>query len=388
MSSDHFFSIGFVQRLMQEHNLQKQIVVKKIQPFEVDNSASILAVLTSGRTSREIGHFGIKVTYEEDGVQQVRKMVMKIKPHGTEIVEMLNSLAQGCGGRLAEVYDKFKTRTGFQQTHVREQEIYKKLSPAIAPEIFGLYTDNREEVYIILMEFLQDVELLNLVMQTNLWTDEHIKETLKEMAWWHTSMLEVTSPLDMKLWDDAPSLSYMLELKPLWQALLDNASKNFPYLYTEERVQILQAGIDNIETRWSVLVNLPKTLVHNDCNPRNSCFKFVDGHKTFCLYDWELSTFHIPQYDVVEFLSFVLDEDRYDQRNNYIEFYRQELSKQTGQYTDAKVFREELKFAAYDFALHRVGMYMMAHTVSPYPFLPRVVNSLFDTFKNEPVVIG
>jgi hypothetical protein len=64
-------------------------------------------------------------------------------------------------------------------------------------------------------------------------------------------------------------------------------------------------------------------------------------------------------------------------------FYRQELSKQTGQYTDAEVFIKELKFAAYDFALHRVGMYMMAHTVSPYPFLPRVVNSLFDTLKRS-----
>jgi hypothetical protein len=238
MSSNHFFSIGFVQRLMQEHNLQKQIVVKEVQPFEVDNSASILAVLTSGRTKREIGHFGITVTYEEDGVQQIRKMVMKIKPHGTEIVKMLNSLAQACGGRLAEVYDKFKTRTGFQQTHVREQEIYKKLSPAITPEIFGLYTDNSEEVYIILMELLEDVELLNSVMQTDLWTDVHIEEGLKQMANWHTSMLDTSSTLDMKLWDDAPSLSYMQELKPLWQALLENASKNFPGLYTEERVQI------------------------------------------------------------------------------------------------------------------------------------------------------
>lgn len=388
MTSENFLSKEFVQQLMQDHQPGKIISVKGIEQIEVDNSASILAVLTSGRTNRMIGHFGLKVSYEEDGVQQVRKMVMKIKPHGTEIVEMLNSLAQACGGSLTEVYSRFKTRTGFQQTHIREQEIYKKLSPSFTPEIFGLYTENEKEVYVILMEYLEGVELLNSVMQPEQWTDEHIREVLKQMAEWHAYMLSTTSALDLSLWDDAPSLSYMLQLTPLLQALLDNAASNFPDLYTKERVKLLQKAIDNVEARWTSLTDLPKTLIHNDCNPRNSCFKNDGGKKKFCLYDWELSTFHIPQYDVVEFLCFVLDKDRYYQRNKYIEFYRQRLSELTGRYTDAEVFNQELRLAAYDFALHRVGMYMMAHTVSPYPFLPRVVNSFFDTVKQEvPVAI-
>ena len=31
------------------------------------------------------------------------------------------------------------------------------------------------------------------------------------------------------------------------------------------------------------------------------------------------------------------------------------------------------------FGLHRLGMYLMAHALSPYPYLPRVVASYFDT---------
>jgi thiamine kinase-like enzyme len=325
-----------------------------------------------------VGHFGIEVTYEQDGTEQVRRMVMKIKPHGNEIVEMLNSLAQVCGGKLADVYNTFKSRTGFQQTHTREQEIYKKLAPCFTPEIFGLRTDHINEVYVILMEYLENVELLNSVMQPEQWSDQHIKITLSQMAQWHASMLNTTATLNMQLWDDVPSLAYMQQLTPLWQALLDNASINFPELYTNERVQLLQHAIDNISDRWRVLEALPQTFIHNDCNPRNSCFKKAGTKQLFCLYDWELSTFHIPQYDVVEFLSFVIDADRYNLRADYIEFYRRELSKHTGAYTDARVFNAELEMAAYDFALHRIGMYMMAHTVSPYRFLPRVVNSLFD----------
>ena len=379
-----YCSPAFIQQLMQAHQPKKNITVKTVEKFSIDNSASILAVLTAQRTTGMVGHAGLQVAYEEAGVPQVRRMVLKIKPHGTEIVEMLNSLAQACGGQLAPVYEKYKTKSGFQYTHVREQEIYGKLSPSFSPEIFGLHTDDQQQVYMILMEYLEEVELLNSVMQPALWTNEHITAALQQLAGWHASMLKTTSTLDLSLWDDAPSLPYMQELTPLWQALLDHAATCFPDLYTTDRVELLQQAIHHIPDRWRFLSHLPKTLIHNDCNPRNACFKQADDKKKFCLYDWELSTFHIPQYDVVELLCFVLDKDRYSHRAGYIEYYRQELHKHTGQYADAAQFNYALELAALDFALHRVGMYVMAHTVNPYPFLPRVIDSLFDTISRRP----
>ena len=383
MSQPDYISLAFVQQLMQEHAPQKSIRVQAVEQFGMDNSASILALLTAGRTGSMIGHVAIKVNYEEEGIPQVRRMVMKIKPHGSEIAEALNGLAQACGEPLAGVYNAYKEKTGFQQTHTREQEVYKKLAPASSPEIFGLYTDNRQQVYVILMEYLEEVELLNSVMQPALWTSKHIEEALSAMAAWHASMLNTSATLNMHLWEDAPSMQYMQELTPLWHALLDHAATRFPALYSTERVQLLREAIGSIQDRWRFLDGLPKTLVHNDCNPRNSCFKIAGGKKKFCLYDWELCTFHIPQYDVVELLCFVLDEGSYGLRPGYIEFYRQQLHQHTGSYTDKQAFNKELQFAALDFALHRMGMYMMAHTVSPYPFMPRVVNSLFDTISKS-----
>ena len=82
---------------------------------------------------------------------------------------------------------------------------------------------------------------------------------------------------------------------------------------------------------------------------------------------------------MVELLSFVLDEDRYHLRLGYFEHYRQALHALTGRYADADAFRIGAGYAALDFGLHRLGMYLMAHSVSPYPFLPRVANSYFDT---------
>ncbi len=83
----------------------------------------------------------------------------------------------------------------------------------------------------------------------------------------------------------------------------------------------------------------------------------------------------------MELLSFVLDADRYHLRPAYFEFYRNALAQYTDAYAGKALFYAAAKGAAYDFGLHRLGMYMMAHRIGPYPFLPRVVNSYFNTLE-------
>lgn len=376
---------------MRAHAPEADIRVMDVSPLGIDNSASILSVLTAGRWERPIGHFGLQVLFKKEGQAFSRNMVLKVKPHGSEIVEMLNALAGACGEKLAPVYEKHKWLTGFQHTHRRELEVYAKLPALLQPEIFGLLADEENDAYYILMEYLQEVDLMNSSMELHKWTDAHIREALKEMAAWHGSQLEKRNNLDKSYWDDAPSAAYMEELRPLWQALLENASQNFPELYTPARKEKLQRAIDALPAYWQELEKMPKTLVHNDCNPRNICFKRTgEGVGSFCLYDWELATLHVPQYDAVELLSFVLDVDKYALREGYLEFYRQQLDERTGMFGDKDTFRRGAALAAFDFGLHRLGMYMMAHTVSPYPFLPRVVNSYFDglTVGNERLAVS
>jgi hypothetical protein len=381
MQHPEFFSPDFIEKLMRNHAPERNIRVQNVQPLAVDNSASILVALTSGRTEKAIGHFGLAVTYEADGKMQTRNMVMKLKPHGSEISEMLNFLASACGGELPAVYAQYKTQTGFQNTHMRELEIYGKMPSELTPEMYGLHADETTDTYIILMEYLQEVDLLNSVMAPETWTDKHIRRALKQIAVWHAENLEKTPVVNSTFWADSASPEYMQELAPLWEKLLQNAAAKFPELYTPERTAFLEEAIIQIPAYSKELDSMPKTLVHNDLNPRNTCFKNTNGEIQFCVYDWELSTFHVPQYDVAEFLSFVLDADRYHLRPEYLEFYRQQLHKLTGKFSDIESFERGFALAALDFGLHRIGMYMMAHSVSPYPFLPRVVNSLFNTFE-------
>ena len=379
MNRSDYFSPAFVEGMMRRHALEKNIRVLRVQPLAVDNSASILAVLTAGRSEKAIGHFGLDVLLESEGKRQSRRMVMKLKPHGREIADMLASLAAACGEPLARVYSPYKSLTGFANTHRREVEVYGNLADGMQPRIFGLHADDKTESYAILMEYLEDVSLLNSVMRPEDWTDAHIKQALRQLAAWHAAHLGKSFALRPDDASDAPCRGYMTGLSPLWEALLDNAARKFPGLYTPARVQRMRTAIDTIPAYWQELEKMPRTLVHNDLNPRNTCFKGAGPTLRFCAYDWELATCHVPQYDVVELLSFVLDRERYAQRGAYLEFYRQALHDRTGLYADAQGFRRGAALAARDFGLHRLGLYLMGHSVSPYPFLPRVVESYFDT---------
>ncbi|UOG74860.1 aminoglycoside phosphotransferase family protein [Hymenobacter tibetensis] len=368
---------AFLEAMLAAHAPHQTVRVLSVVPFPLDNSASILVTLTAGQSTKTIGHFGLTVTLDVDGERQVHDMVLKVKPNGREISAMLASLAVACGGELAAVYPSVATRTGFQHTHKRELEVCQL--PAADPivRIWGTYADDEAEVYCVLMEYLQDVTLLNSVMAPHAWTDQHLRTALTQLATWHARYL--TTGASVPSWLDIPSAAYMQEMSPLWAALLTNAATHFPDLYTTERTELLRAAIQQIPSYWAWQANRPKTLIHNDLNPRNTCFKMQHNALHLCAYDWELATYQVPSYDVVELLCFVLTEDRYHLRHEYLEHYRQVLHNLTGHYADAAAFRREVGYAALDFGLHRLGLYLMAHAVSPYPFLPRVVNSYFDT---------
>ncbi|TYZ07419.1 aminoglycoside phosphotransferase family protein [Hymenobacter lutimineralis] len=376
MKTADYFAPAYLERLLRTTLPSAQVLA--VEPFALDNSASILAVLTAGQSERPIGHYGLRVRYSSPAGEQTENLVLKLKPPGAEISAMLQSLATACGGELGAVYPAHMLQTGFANTHHRELTVYAQPQAGLMPRIRGLHQDEATGVYAILMEHLgEDLQLMNSVMHPEQWTDAHLRAALSQLAEWHAGhLLPAGAPPP---WADAPTLDYMLAQRPLWQALLNNAASHLPELYLSSRTAQLQAALDALPAYWPELAAAPHTLVHNDLNPRNTCFRQTDEGLQLCAYDWELATYHVPVYDVVELLCFVLTPERYAQRLDYLEFYRQQLHARTQQFADADHFRRITGLAAFDFGLHRLGMYLMAHTVSPYPFLPRVVDSYFDT---------
>ena len=101
----------------------------------------------------------------------------------------------------------------------------------------------------------------------------------------------------------------------------------------------------------TTLSSAPQTLSHNDCNPRNMCLRLPHSMyksemmlknsnepvipypdlRKMCVYDWELACIDVPQHDIAEFLSFVLQPSTpLSTWLELLDFYRQHLQFYSG----------------------------------------------------------
>lgn len=371
MSTLPFLQAEHLSRLL-ENKFGGPIKVEGVQTYSIDNSASILVTLTSQQTDSLIGHFGLKLTGAWQGKQHQHRMVLKVKPHGREIANMLAGLAHLSNEQLGQVYESHTASTGFFNTHSREIEVYQKLPHTIQPAIYGYLHATEEDAYQVLMEDLTGYTGLNSVMAVNKWTNLQLETALSALASWHTFASDKRNLLSAGSWNDTDQPNYWQQEAPLWKALLEKGAARFPECYADGLVEALNLGLDQMEILQPQLNSLPKTLIHNDANPRNSCFR-PDG--SFCLYDWELSCSHVPVYDAMELLSFVLEPNRYDLIPYFLYYYRMALCRQWPVWESDVMWQQSMELAWYEFGWHRLGMYMMAHGVAPYPFLPRVLQA-------------
>ena len=365
-----------------------QVKVTEYKPLLLDNSASILSDLTATNLKKKVGHFLYEIHWEKNGKKGKTKVVLKVKPTDIEIVNMLNSMAQACGQPLSSLYAEHKFGTGFRKCHTREIGIYQMSDPwftAITPRIFHTWRDDENEIFVIAMEYLENMSHLNSVHDIRIWEKPFIKDVLKDIAKFHGLYLGNIQEVIKKEWIDFPTSATMSQMAPLWEELIHYNALEFPKLYTKSRVKILYRLLSHILNIWIGIENSPRTLIHNDFNPRNICLRKVRNGHRLCVYDWELSTIHAPQRDICEFLAFVLPPGTENRiRKNYVDYYRKELEKSSGRVLNAMEFLEVYNLCCYDFALTRLGLYTMAHSFKEYEFLPRVLDSHFEYLDSIP----
>lgn len=373
-NKEYYFTKEFISEIMSTRYEGKNISVKSVSRFEIDNSASILVTLTSASSDSFIGHYGLEVDYIVDQKSYKRKMVMKVKPHGRAISEMLSGLSNLCSEEVYKTYHPVKEITGFQNTHDKEINIYKSHTADFFPEIFGYYKNEENDLYIVLMEYFNNPIMLNSVMDTNGWDYDKISIGVNAIIKW-TDLNYNNTKWYTKLYNDSRNINQIEKLLPCWNALLENAVNRFPELYNDNLNNKLKFGISKFVELFTKTNNLPKSIIHNDFNPRNAFFKKNGAELNICVYDWELAFEYFPVYDLIEFLSFTsstINEKQIDDFFNKL--YLSIRDKRENSITKHEYFDTAL-LSAYDFGLHRLGMYMMAHSVSKYPFIPHLVKN-------------
>lgn len=368
-----------------------RIQVEAVEALALESKgSSIITELTGHKVNKLVGHFPFRL-HTVDG--EAVPVMAKVKPLDAEVILMVNSMAAMCDSRLSQEFKHFRDRLGFRGCHVRELAVMSQRDPRFlrhAPLVYGVVQDDEREAYVIVQELLQGLELMDTADDTSSWMREHIEAAIRGIAEVHSIWYGREEELLRQPWlMDPPTAAGMAEKQRLWELLGAHAREEFPEWFSEEDQAIHRAIVNDIGNWWADIEKMPRTLVHNDFNPRNIAFRRQGGELLLCAWDWELATLHLPQHDLAELLAFTLHDplDPAD-LDHYIELHRTELERHSGRAIDPAEWRYGYKLALRDLLVNRMPMYVMAHTFRHYEFMERAYRTFREMLVREGVRVS
>src|SRR5262249_4232016 len=201
------------------------------------------------------------------------------------------------------------------------------------------------------------------------WSRDHIEAAIRGIAEVHSVWLGREDELRKQPWLGAvASAAQRADMRELWDSFAVHAANELPHLMTPATLEHTRPLIGSVGKWWTGLEAMPRTLIHNDFNPRNVAILREDGGALrMVAYDWELATVHVPQRDLVEMLAFVLNPASPDEDiDHYIEVHRLALERASGHPLHPVVWREGSALALRGLAIRRFGYSLVGHTRPPY----------------------
>ncbi len=359
--------------------------VTGVLDLNVTLGSSIITELTARKIRKLAGLFPLRLVHDGAGrsprTPDHTDVVVKAKPLDQEVIVMLNAMAGLCGGDLADAYARSQERTGFQGCDVRELAVYAQDDPRFTrhvPRVLGSHRDDDREAFVLVLERIDDAVLIDTADDTSAWAPAHVDAVLEGLGEIHSIWLGRDDDLLARdLVGRPPSAAETAELTDLWEALADHAAEEFPELMGPDDLEAQRMAVKSIPEWWPELEAMPRTLVHNDCNPRNVALRAdPEGPHGFrlCAYDWELATLAVPQHDLAEFLCFVLTpEAGVEAVDHHVDVHRRALERAAGVELDPAVWRRGFDLSLRDLMVNRFALYLMAHTFRDYRFMARVL---------------
>ncbi|HET7216546.1 MAG TPA: thioester reductase domain-containing protein [Vicinamibacterales bacterium] len=373
-------TMGFFARAL-------KMTVDSAQFIDQLSDHSIISELTAWRSGQPSGLFRYRLACEG----QERTVVVKIKPADRETIAVGEALAQLCDDRLACAYTRFSGRLGLAGSHEREIGVYGQRDPRFvrhAPRALGSDSDAEHGAWTLILEHIGNARLQNAASRPHLWTTADIDCVSAGLASLHAIWYDREAALRALPWMGyVPEPGDISEMSDLWMALADHAAPYFASWSDTSMRSIQRRLIWSIDRWWPALAAQPRTLVHNDFNPRNICLRADGGRWRLLAYDWELATIAAPQRDLAELLCFVLPPSSSDADIDFwIGRHRMQLEEATGHHVDTRVWTAGFRAALYDLMINRLPMYALVHRVRRQSFLPRVVQTwrrLYERFPLE-----
>jgi len=350
--------------------------VTSVEPRGTLSDHSIIGELTAWQSGRPTGLFVYEVWLDDE--ERPRELIVKIKAADRDSIAVGEALARLCDAEIGDAYARSAHRVGLTASHLRELAIYQQRDRRFAdhaPAMFGTVADESNGTWTLVMERIQDAVVRDSVERVDDWMPSRIEGALSGLAALHAIWFQRDRELLSAPWiGHVSTAADVADMSDLWRALASHATPRFSAWADPQIGTIQRHLIDGIERWRPVADELPRTLIHNDFNPRNICLR-RDTLKLVA-YDWELATLGLPQHDLAELLCFVLPPTASDADiDAWIEAYRLMLERECGVSIDAGDWERGFRASLYDLMINRLPMYALVHRIRPQPFLPRIVRT-------------
>jgi hydroxymethylglutaryl-CoA reductase (NADPH) len=346
--------------------------VERAPELHGDGIAGGLGAL--GERRKLTGLHPLRVTWTDgSGSPITADLMAKVKPRGEEIVAGMAAVASLCGPEVARAWNRWGGDTAFTDAHRRELSVYRRADGPLKdllPRCYGLLEDDEREAYVVLMERLRD--------DREPWTHDRVESALRAIARVHGHWLGRGQDLLAEGWlHQVPEPAHLAKAGELWEALVRHAATEQPDLLDATRRDILLGIIEDADNWTQELYALPRTLIHNDFNPRNIAVQ--EGR--LIAYDWELATVGLPQRDVVELLACTLGADATAADvDRLLSLHAQAVAAVSARAAELVAgcdWRRGHQVALREFLMTRLALYAAGHTQREFDFLPGVVRTAF-----------
>jgi hydroxymethylglutaryl-CoA reductase (NADPH) len=365
-------------------SLGQPVSVQAVELRALPAEHGLLHSLCTAQPGRLLGLHAARVTAMIGASSTAVELdyVVKVKPKDSEVLRMLDASAAAWGGRIESCWARARPHTQFVQAHERELNIYQQTDPRFrqhAPNVLLTLRDRERDAYVVVLERLSPAHaLLDAIDDPDAWSERLLDAAIRGLAQLHAIWLGREAELLATSWlGPVPSLASSQVMAELCLAVEAPAAAVMPGRFPARVWELRRRLAADVPGWWRDLEAQPRTLAHNDFQPRNVAIVDPRGRPRLCAYDWELATLLPPQHDLAELLTFTLRPDaRAADVDHYLELQRRSLEETSGHGFDPVTWRSGYRACLCELLINRFTFYILADCLRPQASCERGLRTL------------
>lgn len=342
----------------------------------IGKQSGIMNQLAASHAQQSAGVWVLNGT-ARDGCGQDDRKVIKVMPDEGVLRDQSAVLATAVSPRLGALFRQYDDPFELKHCCARERALYRNPPDGLdrfIPRVFQAGHPGAVDHAGLLMEYLPGADRAADASWLRT-TDPDFAHVIEGMASVHAVVFGQKTLIDAAIKPvQTPGTPRMLHMLPLWAELATVAAPTFAR-YGGHDITVLHRGLlQSLADWWPHYEALPRTLIHNDFNPRNFVLRHAGDSPRLCLYDWEIAAIGPPQRDLAELLCFTWTAGSdLTHLKDILTRSHDALRAKTGHTIPRDLWYDGVRLAVQYFMVSRLPLYALINHLSPLPFLPGLI---------------